>query len=209
MPATLDPTVTRTASEDSWAAWTTWDGSPSTGPHAAPSGWGTSATPGSQPDDQSGTRSGDQSGPRSASTIAGPYERGSQGRSVSVAGQLVEREVEANDKALVIAMHLWPAIAAILGPFGLAAPFIIWAIGRRRSAYLDDHGRAVMDSIFSYGIWFLVFGITFVGMAAWPIIAIVYLVGSVRGVMAATRNEYHRYPVCIDFTAKPGRAAIA
>lgn len=190
MPATLDPTETKSSGRSCWDAWTCDTASSTTASASAP------APPRSDAPASSGSTAAAR-----AKNVA--YERPSQGRTINEKGHLAEVEVDANDRLMVIGMHLWPAVAVVAGPFGFALPFILWIAGRRRSAFVDDHGRAVLDSLISYTIWTVVLAITFIGIAAWPVLAIVYLVGSVRGVMAASRNEYHRYPMCLDFTAKP------
>ena len=88
------------------------------------------------------------------------------------------------------------------GPIGT---LIMWRLKANESDFLDDHGREAMNfqiSLLIYSAAAIPIGVVTLGLGV-PVIlfvlAVVRLVGCIRGAMAASRGEYYRYPVCIRF----------
>jgi uncharacterized Tic20 family protein len=129
----------------------------------------------------------------SFSPDAGP----SSSRSVDDRGRLVERDLAEGDRRLATVIHLLPLAAIVTFPIGLAFPIGAWLIGRSRSAFVDDHGRVVMDAMISYTLWFLLLGLSVIGVVLIPVVAIVGLVAMIRGAADAGSGRYTRYPLSL------------
>lgn len=98
---------------------------------------------------------------------------------------------------------------------GLAAVLIMWLMGRKRSPFIDDHGRQAINfqlSVFAIYTALMVAGILFailtlgVGAAVFELapavmfgMSVALVIGAVRGMIAATRGTYYRYPMCFQF----------
>ncbi len=89
---------------------------------------------------------------------------------------------------------------------GPIATVIMWRVKAHESEFLDDHGREAMNFQLSMLIYTLAGSaiiaiVTFgIGVLPWIVLmAVMRLVGCIRGAMAASRGEYYRYPVCIRF----------
>ncbi len=132
-----------------------------------------------------------------AATLPHESHAGRAHRVIDAGGRLVELDLDASDRRTAIACHLLPLTALVLFPIGLAAPLIPWLIGRDRSAYVDDHGRAALDAAMSYGLWLLVSALTVVGFVLWPILIVVGVVSSIRASIDASNGRYVRYPLAL------------
>jgi len=129
--------------------------------------------------------------PRRPATVAGPR------RVLDARGRLVELDVAPSDRRAAIACHLLPLTALVLFPIGLAAALVPWLIGRDRSSFVDDHGRAALDASMSYGLWLLVTGLTVVGIVLWPVLIVVGVVSAIRAAIDASNGRYVRYPLAL------------
>lgn len=96
-------------------------------------------------------------------------------------------------------MHLSPLAFVWIGPFALAIPLVLWLVRKDESAFADDHGRETVNFLISFVLLHLVLAITIIGLLAIPVLWIVWIVGMVRGAVAAGRAEYFRYPMTIRF----------
>jgi len=106
------------------------------------------------------------------------------------------------------------------GVFGLIAAVIMWRVKAEESEFLDDHGRESVNFQISLILYFFAGSIAFgifaavftvvtlgIGIPLLPLIAglgavflaLLRVVGSVMGAMAANRGEYFRYPMTIRF----------
>lgn len=118
----------------------------------------------------------------------------------TVTGRLQDRGLAATDRNWSMWMHLSVLLAALVaGPFAVAAPLIIWLSRRDTSAFIDDHGREVVNMAITGVILFALGMATGIGMIAWLAWAVVALVGVIRGAVAASNGEYFRYPMTIRF----------
>lgn len=91
---------------------------------------------------------------------------------------------------------------------GLIGAIVMWRIKHRNSPFLDDHGREAVNfqiTLLLYTAVFFAFAaITFgVVMVLFPLfvaaMAVLRLVGCIRGAIAANRGELYRYPMCLRF----------
>jgi len=99
------------------------------------------------------------------------------------------------DRNFAIAIHLSPFACLLFGPL-IFTPLILWLIRKDRSAFVDDHGREVVNFGISYFIYMLLLFWTVVIPIILGIVAIVNLI---RGAVAASNGEYFRYPLTIRF----------
>jgi uncharacterized Tic20 family protein len=106
------------------------------------------------------------------------------------------RDAEAGDVDRVVAasMHLWPILAAVLGPFAPLIPLLLWLAFRRRSPLIDDHGREVVNVILTLLVLLCVPCLGWAVLLAW---VPVQLVSLVRGAVAGGSGELFRYPAIL------------
>ncbi|RMH28957.1 MAG: DUF4870 domain-containing protein [Planctomycetota bacterium] len=80
---------------------------------------------------------------------------------------------------------------------------VMWAVRRKDSPFLDDHGREAMNFQISIMVYFaLGIALSPIGIGAVILavgIPILRLVGCIRGAVAAHRGEFYRYPMCFRF----------
>ena len=80
------------------------------------------------------------------------------------------------------------------------APLVMWLSRRDSSAFIDDHGREVMNMSITGVLLFLLGLLTGgIGMIVWIPWAIVTLIALIRGAVAASNGEYFRYPMTFRF----------
>ena len=102
------------------------------------------------------------------------------------------------DRKYAMAIHL----TALLGVFihlALLVPLVLWLVRKQESAYVDDHGREMMNVFLTGLVLVPVCAITIIGIPvaiAWVIIT---FIGFIRGAVAASRGEYFRYPMTMRF----------
>ena len=125
---------------------------------------------------------------------------------MQTATERIQDGIDATDRHWSMWTHLSVLLAAIvMGPlvvFAPLAPLALWLYRRQSSAFIDDHGREVMNMSITGVLLFVVGLVTGIGMLAWVIWAIVALIALIRGAVAASNGEYFRYPMtCHRFTA--------
>ncbi len=121
----------------------------------------------------------------------GPYER-------TPSGRVRRTDLSGTDRAIAVCTHLWWALIPTgVGIVVAAGPLIVWLASRGRNHFLADHGQEATNFIVSLIILHLLLGVTIVGIALWPVLWIVGLIGIVRGAIAAGNGEYYRYPITI------------
>lgn len=106
------------------------------------------------------------------------------------------RDLFATDAHRVVsaAMHLWPFFIAVVGPFAVLVPLLLWLAFRKSSPLVDDHGRECMNAQLTLLILALVPCIGWLALVAWLPVSLVSLV---RGAVAAASCEIFRYPALI------------
>lgn len=102
----------------------------------------------------------------------------------------------------------WVLAAASQG-IGFWVPILVagvmWSARRRDSPFIDDHGREALNFqisliLMSFIAVFVGMMLCFVGLAVTvPAVAVLGIVGSILGAVAASRGQYFRYPATIRF----------
>ena len=103
-----------------------------------------------------------------------------------------------HDRKYALAIHL----TALLGVFihlALLVPLVLWLVGKDKSAYIDDHGREMMNVFLTGLVLVPVCVVTTIGIPLAIAWAIATFIGFIRGAIAARRGEYFRYPMTIRF----------
>ena len=111
----------------------------------------------------------------------------------------IQHGLSTTDRHWSMWTHLSVLLAFMVGPFAAVAPLVMWLSRRESSAFIDDHGREVMNMSITGVLLFLVGLVTGIGLLAWVIWAIVTLIALVRGAVAASNGEYFRYPMTFRF----------
>ncbi len=114
------------------------------------------------------------------------------------AWRLREPTLDATDRKFAIAIHLSP-LAGVFFAALFVTPVVLWLVRRDKSAYVDDHGREMVNVLLSFALYTLVLTITIVGLLALPVLYVIGVINVVRGAVAASRGEYFRYPMTIRF----------
>lgn len=112
--------------------------------------------------------------------------------------RLREPALKATDRKFAIAIHLSPLAGVFFAAF-FVAPVVLWLLRRDKSAFVDDHGREMVNGLLSFALYNLAAVITVIGLVALPVLYVLGIINVVRGAVAAGRGEYFRYPMTIRF----------
>ena len=121
------------------------------------------------------------------------------GRRVRSNGRLKEETVADTDRHRAIATHLSPLAFVWIGPFALGIPLVLWLVRKDKSVFADDHGRETTNFMMSFLVLHVILAITIIGIALIPVLWVVAIISMIRGAIAASQNEYFRYPATIRF----------
>ncbi len=130
--------------------------------------------------------------------VAMPVAQPNQLHGQSSTQRLRDEGLTEHDRKYALAIHL----TALLGVFihlALLVPLVLWLVRKQESAYVDDHGREMMNVFLTGLVIVPVCAITIIGIPvaiAWVIIT---FIGFIRGAVAASRGEYFRYPMTMRF----------
>ncbi|MDO9039255.1 MAG: DUF4870 domain-containing protein [Lutibacter sp.] len=117
-----------------------------------------------------------------------------------------------NDKNYSSITHL-SSFAGWIFPFGnVIAPLVLWIAKKNESAYIDNHGKAVVNfqlSLMFYSfllalliipitIFTLGLGLIAVILGIIPVIILI-IVSVISASIKATHGEYYQYPFTIEF----------
>ena len=124
----------------------------------------------------------------------------------SPAGRARDLSAPESERTYAMFIHLVGLISMlewVTSVAALIAVGVMWAIRRKDSPFLDDHGRESMNFQISIMVYFVI-GVVLspIGVGAVILavgIPILRLVGCIRGAMAAHRGEFYRYPMCFRF----------
>lgn len=120
--------------------------------------------------------------------------------------------VTQNDKTYSSITHL-SSFAGWIFPFGnVIAPLVLWIAKKNESAYIDNHGKAVVNfqlslMLYSFLLALLIIPITIftlgLGLIAVilgiiPVIILI-IVSVISASIKATHGEYYQYPFTIEF----------
>ncbi len=109
-------------------------------------------------------------------------------------GRVRDAESSDADRTLAACMHLWPLATAVIGPFSVLLPLVLWLAFRRGSPFVDDHGREVLNAQLTLLLLLCVPCIGWLVLIPWTL---VWLVALVAGAVAAAGSELFRYPILL------------
>ena len=130
--------------------------------------------------------------------VAMPVAQPNQIHGQSSTQRLRDEGLTEHDRKYALAIHL----TALLGVFihlALLVPLVLWLVGKDKSAYIDDHGREMMNVFLTGLVLVPVCVVTIIGIPIVIAWVIATFIGFIRGAIAASRGEYFRYPMTIRF----------
>lgn len=110
-----------------------------------------------------------------------------------------------NELNLAMWCHLIPVLSwFIFGPLGFIGPLLIMTNRQPPSSYINYHAKEAINaqiSIMIYGVAITIFGMITCGLGILLLIPglVIFFIFGIMATIAATRGEYHRYPLCIRF----------
>ncbi len=128
--------------------------------------------------------------PAAAASIAASSERWR----LVAGGRVRDCHASDVDRVVTCAMHLWPLGFAVIGPLAPLMPVLLWVAFRRNSAFIDDHGREVLNGQLMLLLLCVLVCPGWLLLIPW---CMVWLVSLVRGAVAAASSELFRYPVVV------------
>jgi uncharacterized Tic20 family protein len=112
-------------------------------------------------------------------------------------GRLRDGAISGSDRSWAIWIHVSP-FAALFFQMLIVAPLVLWLMRRDKSAFVDDHGREMVNVLITMLIIsassIFLFTIPFV--IAWVIVT---MINQIRAAVAASNGEYFRYPMTFRF----------
>ncbi len=113
-----------------------------------------------------------------------------------------------SERTYAIFLHLVGLISMlewVTSVVALIITGVMWAIRRKDSAFLDDHGREALNFQITLMIYFVI-GIMLSPIGVGVVILLIgipllRLFGCIRGAVAAHHGEFYRYPMCFRFIA--------
>ncbi|WP_371193492.1 DUF4870 domain-containing protein [Glaciecola sp. SC05] len=105
-------------------------------------------------------------------------------------------------KVYLMLMHLSQFAGYIIPLGGLIVPIIMWATNKDQSEEIDQHGKVILNWVFSLLIYFAVcFVLTFVliGVFGYIILGICAIIFTVIGAIKANDRVLWEYPLSIKF----------
>ena len=102
------------------------------------------------------------------------------------------------------------ALAGFVIPFGnIIGPVIVWVLKKDQSPFVDAHGKEAINFNISYSIYFVALAIIgfilsfiligFLVFMLMPFVAIAVLVFIVLAAIKASKGEFYKYPLTIQF----------
>ena len=112
-------------------------------------------------------------------------------------GRLKVTNLPAGESSYAAWMHLFILTGVLLTPIAWVIPVLMWSARRKRSPFLDDHGREIINFCFTLFVVCLgismFFGAGLILVAVW----VIALIAVIRGAIAASHAEYYRYPATV------------
>lgn len=105
-------------------------------------------------------------------------------------------------KSYLLLMHLSQFAGYVIPMAGLVLPIVMWATNKDQSKDIDDHGKVILNWLFSALIYFaLCFVLTFilVGVLGFIVLGICGLVFAIIGAIKANDGILWKYPLSIQF----------
>ena len=97
-------------------------------------------------------------------------------------------------------LHLSQLAGYIVPLGGVIVPVVMWQMKKDESSVIDAHGRAVMNALISYTIYWIgaiVLCFLVIGFFLLPILAIATIVLPIIGAIKANDGVLWRYPLAI------------
>ena len=130
--------------------------------------------------------------------VAMPVAQPNQVHGQSSTQRLRDQGLADSDRKYALAIHL-TALLGVVIHLALLVPLVLWLVGKDKSAYIDDHGREMMNVFLTGLVLVPVCVVTIIGIPLAIAWAIATFIGFIRGAIAARRGEYFRYPMTIRF----------
>ena len=130
--------------------------------------------------------------------VAMPVAQPNQVHGQSSTQRLRDQGLADSDRKYALAIHL-TALLGVVIHLALLVPLVLWLVGKDKSAYIDDHGREMMNVFLTGLVLVPVCVVTIIGIPLAIAWAIATFIGFIRGAIAAGRGEYFRYPMTIRF----------
>ena len=116
----------------------------------------------------------------------------------------VDPNATKSERAYALMMHLTTLLSVHTG-LVLFVPAIMWAVKRKESPFIDDHGKETVNFHFTlviYTIIVVLSGFLTCSIGWWilgPALYLYTMVFAVIASIAAHNGEYYRYPACLRF----------
>lgn len=111
-----------------------------------------------------------------------------------------------SERTWAILVHGSALIGGLSGGIpAFVGPLVIYLIYRDRSPYIAHHAREALNFSISFLIYAVVSAaliIILVGLFLLPAVGIAFLVLSILAMVAASRNEWYRYPLTLRFIGR-------
>lgn len=107
---------------------------------------------------------------------------------------------DSSERTYALFIHLSQLLTMV--GFPIIVPLILWLVKKNDSAFIDDHGREVVNFIISiliYSIAAVVLVFVGVGMCIIFALPIFQIVVAIIGAVRANSGEFYRYPMTIRF----------
>jgi uncharacterized Tic20 family protein len=118
-----------------------------------------------------------------------------------------ETPITDQERTWGILSHALALAGGMLGGLpAFVAPLVIYLVYKERSAYITHHAREALNfqlSILLYAVISGVLIIVLIGFLLLPLVGIMWLVLTIVAAIAASRNEWYRYPFSIRFVSAP------
>jgi uncharacterized protein len=101
----------------------------------------------------------------------------------------------------IMLMHL-SQLLTFAGGIGIAAPIVMWALGKDESREANRHGLMIINWFISALIYSVIGGIlcfVVIGIPILVVLAVISVVFPIVGGIKAGNGEYWRYPLTIEF----------
>jgi len=102
------------------------------------------------------------------------------------------------ERKYALAIHLTALLGAVIS-IAFVVPIVLWFVHKDKSAFVDDHGREMMNVFLTAIVLMPILAITIIGIPFVIVWVITTLIGFIRGAIAASSGEYFRYPMTIRF----------
>lgn len=119
------------------------------------------------------------------------------------ATRATDAHADSDERTYATFMHLSLLAVGFTGGLTVVGlPLVLWLFKRKKSPFLDDHGRETVNFQISLIIYALATALvammTFgLGSLIFIPLGIYALVFTIVAAMAANRGEYYRYPACL------------